>query len=176
MSDFFEPPPDPDDNPAPGTLGDAPAPAEEIAELRAILDQQQTVLVAIDEALAKIIDARTGKIARAPWCYHDPPQPGEGEDELTVWVSWWNASYAPLQTKNQIPPCWGLHGGLAAEIATLYHTWRRAFHDAKATAEAAQTWHDRWLPGFLHRMELWCSDECRRGQHREPVSARRHTD
>jgi len=44
--------------------------------------------------------------------------------------------------------------------------WRAAFVDPKASPDAAQNWHDRWLPGFMQRRDTWCHKDCRNGTHR----------
>ena len=87
---------------------------------------------------------------------------------LATWVAWWNLRYAPLEHTRRIPYCWPEHGGLAAEIATLAFSWHRAFNDAKANHDAAQMWHDRWLPGFHQRMRQWIPTDCFDGTHKEP--------
>lgn len=131
----------------------------ELATLRETVEQQHRALEAIDSALAKLIDTREGTISPVPWCYHEPP-PMKDVDVLRTWVAWWNLRYAPIQHTARIPDCWEQHGGLAAEIATLVHTWQRAFNDAKANTDLAQMWHDRWLPGFLQRMHTWAPADC----------------
>ena len=140
---------------------------ERLAQAEIDLAAQHEVLQELVDQISALVDEDTGQAKAKPWCYHPPPEVPEGEDELTVWVSWFNENYDPTQKKNRIPECWALHGGLAAEIATLYHSWRRAFLHPKARPDDAQQWHDRWLPGFLHRMDTWCTDECRRGAHRD---------
>ena len=67
----------------------------------------------------------------------------------------------------RIPYCWAEHGGLAAEIATLAFSWQRAFNDVKANYDAAQMWHDRWLPGFQQRMRQWIPTDCFDGTHKD---------
>ena len=138
----------------------------EVAELRDQLGQQARAIEALDGVLGKLVDVRDGTLVPAPWCYHEPP-PLKGVDVLPTWVAWWNLRYAPQEHGKLIPYCWQEHGGLAAEIATLATCWQRAFHDAKANSDAAQMWHDRWLPGFLQRMRTWVPADCFDGTHKE---------
>ena len=138
----------------------------ELANLRQHIALQDAAIEALDVALAKVIDVRDGTLRPAPWCYHEPP-PMKNVDVLQTWVAWFNLRYAPLEHHKQIPYCWQEHGGLAAEIATIVHAWRRAFNDAKANTDGAQMWHDRWLPGFLLRMRTWVPADCFDGSHRE---------
>ena len=142
----------------------------ELADLRDLVAKQTRAIEAIDGVLGKLVDVRSGTLRPAPWCYHTPP-PADGVDVLPTWVAWWNLRYAPHDRTKQIPYCWPEHGGLAAEIATLAHAWRKAFDDAKANTDAAQMWHDRWLPGFLHRMRTWAPADCFDDNHKPHPSA-----
>ena len=143
----------------------------EVASLRDLLAAQGRAIEAVDSALAKLIDAREGKLLPASWCYHQPP-PMKNVDVLPTWVAWFNLRYVPQEHTKQIPYCWEQHGGLAAEIATLAYGWQKAFDDVKANSDAAQMWHDRWLPGFLQRMRMWAPADCFDGSHRESADRR----
>lgn len=141
----------------------------EVATLRDLIGKQNRAIEAIDGVLDKLIDARDSTLKPAPWCYHLPP-PARDVDILPTWVAWWNLRYAPPEHTKRIPYCWEQHGGLAAEIATLAYTWRKGFDDVKANSDAAQMWHDRWLPGFLQRMRSWVPVDCFDGIHKEDRS------
>jgi len=178
MTDFFDDPMgEPPDffgtpaSPSPGTAGDVGALRRELATLRDLVQSQSRAIEAIDGVLAQLIDTRDGQLLPAPWCYHDPP-PMNDVDVLPTWVAWFNLRYAPLDPTKHIPYCWAEHGGLAAEVATLAYSWRKAFNDVKANHDAAQMWHDRWLPGFLQRIRTWAPGECFDGAHKEPRPAR----
>lgn len=160
--DFFGRPPDQPE----GGAGRISALRRDVTDLRERIDQQNRAIEAIDGVLAKLVDLREGQLQPAPWCYHQPP-PFENVDVLPTWVAWWNLRYGPQEHTKRIPDCWEQHGGLAAEVATLAFTWQRAFHDTKANTDAAQMWHDRWLPGFLQRMTSWVPADCFDGDHRE---------
>lgn len=157
--DFFGPPP----SGAGG--GDIASVHRELATLRELVHSQSRAIEAIDGVLARLVDTREGQLRPAPWCFQDPP-PVEGVDILPTWVGWFNLRYVPIDQTKQIPYCWAEHGGLAAEVATLAFTWRKAFDDVKANHDGAQMWHDRWLPGFLQRMRSWAPGECFDGSHR----------
>ena len=137
----------------------------QVASLRDLITSQARAIEAIDEVMSKLVDVRDGSVRPAKWTYHQPP-PVEGVDVLPTWVGWFNLRYAPLDHTKQIPWCWEEHGGLAAEIATLAFAWRKAFDDVKANHDAAQMWHDRWLPGFLSRMRWWIPADCFDGTHK----------
>jgi hypothetical protein len=162
--------------PAPDFFGSAPSGLggrDEVAELRRevttlrdMLGAQGRAVEAIDAALSKLLDTREGRLQPAPWCYHEPP-PMKNVDVLRTWVAWFNLRYAPQEHAKRIPYCWEQHGGLAAEIATVAFAWQKAFDDVKANTDAAQMWHDRWLPGFLQRMKGWAPADCFDGSHRD---------
>ena len=170
--DFFGTPAGPAD-PTPGGGSDGVADLRrQLASLRELVTSQARAIEAIDQVMSKMVDLRDSKPRPAPWTYHEPP-PVEGVDILPTWVGWFNLHYAPLDHTKQIPWCWAEHGGLAAEIATLAFAWRTAFDDVKANHDAAQMWHDRWLPGFLSRMRWWTPADCFDGTHKPNRPAQR---
>lgn len=169
-----EPPPDPLDlengppepslptasrgtNPPAG--GSAETVENRLVNLEKTIDKLVNQVVAHAEILSEDDGSRVDK--PAAWLHTDPPP-----ESLPEWVVWFNEMYAPTQTINAIPKCWADHPGLLAELSTLWWTWRLAFIGRKATAEAAQNWHDRWLPGFQSRMGRWVTKECLLGRHR----------
>lgn len=154
--------------------GEVAALRREVAALREVVQQQSRAIESIDEVLGQLVDLRSGFLHRAPWCYHEPP-PVEDVDVLPTWVAWFNLRYAPQEHGKRIPYCWEEHGGLAAEIATLAVAWQRAFADVKANSDAAQMWHDRWLPGFLQRLHQWVPADCFDGAHKQDRAARRRS-
>ena len=94
---------------------------------------------------------------------------GDIEDEATfpVWVAWLGSHYVIPETgKSIVYDCWAKHDAVVAELATLWQVWRAAFVDPKASPDAAQNWHDRWLPGFMQRRDTWFHKDCRNGTHR----------
>jgi len=137
----------------------------ELATLRDLVHSQTRAIEAMDGVLFQLVDIREGQLLPAPWCYHEPP-PAKDVDVLPTWVAWFNLRYAPLDPTKRIPFCWAEHGGLAAEVATLAFGWRKAFDDVKANHDAAQMWHDRWLPAFLQRMRTWAPGGCFDGTHK----------
>lgn len=146
-------------------LGELADVRRQLVSLRDLVHSQSRAIEAIDEVMGKLVDVREAKVRPAPWCFHEPP-PVEDVDILLTWVAWFNLRYAALDHTKQIPYCWHEHGGLAAEVATLAFSWRKAFDDVKANHDAAQMWHDRWLPGFLSHMRWWAPAECFDGTHK----------
>ena len=102
--------------------------------------------------------------ARWPWFVL-----GDIEDDASfpVWVAWLGSHYVMPETGQSIVyDCWAKHDAVVAELATLWQVWRAAFVDPKASPDAAQNWHDRWLPGFMQRRDTWFHKDCRNGTHR----------
>ena len=70
--------------------------------------------------------------------------------ELGDWVDWIRHRY-PLARR--IPDCWAEHPELVEELTALWLAWQAAYVERDAPLTAAAEWHDRWLPGVLHRLE-----------------------
>ena len=127
-----------------------------ISRLRHDLDRlaHETTDTAMD-LLARIDDVtETSSLGRVPtsWCWRDLGPQGQEElwRELGSWVGWIRARY-PLARK--IPECWDQHPELVEELTALWLAWQLAYQIPDAPLTAAADWHDRWLPGVLHRLE-----------------------
>lgn len=70
--------------------------------------------------------------------------------ELSSWVNWIRCRY-PLARK--VPACWSEHPEVVEELTALWLAWQYAYEERDAPLTAAADWHDRWLPGVLHRLE-----------------------
>jgi hypothetical protein len=99
------------------------------------------------------------------WCWRSIGAHSADElwRQLTEWVVWIRSRY-PLARR--IPPCWAEHPEFVEELTALYLAWQHAYEDNNAPLTAAADWHDRWLPGLLHRLEhgpfaLDCTNEHR---------------
>jgi hypothetical protein len=61
----------------------------------------------------------------------------------------------------EIPSCWPNHPEAVWELSTLHAEWQRIYGDEDARELAgALTWHERWLPGALGRLQkaIRCDD------------------
>jgi hypothetical protein len=81
-------------------------------------------------------------------------------NQLDAWTSWLRHRH-PLARK--ILACWAQHRELVEELTALWLAWQHAYQQPDAPLTAAADWHDRWLPGLLHRLEhgpfaLDCAD------------------
>ena len=87
-----------------------------------------------------------------PWCWRDIGREASIEltAQLSEWVAWVRSRY-PLARK--IPDCWAKHPETVEELTALWLAWQAAYQDNNAPFTAAADWHDRWLPGFLSRIE-----------------------
>ncbi|GAA3561190.1 hypothetical protein GCM10022222_51190 [Amycolatopsis ultiminotia] len=100
----------------------------------------------------------------APPAAEDPEH--ESETPLFTiahFVQYYNQVYTgrPGSRAVAIPDCWLDHPGLLAELATLTYTWREAHLGKHANVRDAQNWHDRWRPGFAHRLATeWTHPHC----------------
>lgn len=154
--------------------------AQLIARLRRDLDEfthEATDIVA--DLLARIDDLEaeaqnsTGPRAGRPaaWCWRTLGPHGTQElwAQLTAWVDWLRARY-PLARR--IPDCWSQHPEIVEELTALWLAWTAAYETTDPPLTAAADWHDRWLPGLLHRLEHGpFALDCTNGHHARPATA-----
>jgi hypothetical protein len=131
--------------------------AQLIARLRRDLDQlANDATDTIADLLARLEDLETlgGNTAAsaAAWCWRDlgPHAQTELMNQLEPWVGWLRQRY-PLARK--IPASWATHPELVEELTALWLAWQGAYQQPDAPLTGAADWHDRWLPGLLHRLE-----------------------
>jgi hypothetical protein len=141
--------------------------AQLLARLRRDLDQlanEATDTIAGLLARFEDLESRAGAPAASPaaWCWRDLGTHAHTElmDQLEAWTAWLRHRY-PLTRK--IPGCWAQHPELVEELTALWLAWQGAYQQPDPPLTAAADWHDRWLPGVLHRLEhgpfaLDCSD------------------
>lgn len=150
--------------------------AQLISRLRHDLDQLASEItdayadiLARFEALEDRPSARP--VAPAAWCWRALSDQAAEElwTQLKEWVAWIRCRY-PLAKK--LPPCWPEHPEVVEELTALWLAWQAAYEQPDAQPTAAADWHDRWLPGALHRLEhgahaINCSDT----HHPRPLAA-----
>jgi hypothetical protein len=131
--------------------------AQLIARLRRELDQlahDATDTIAGLLARLEDLETRAGAPAASPaaWCWRDlgPHAQAELMDQLDSWTAWLRHRY-PLARR--IPGCWTRHPEVVEELTALWLAWQGAYQQPDAPLTAAADWHDRWLPGLLHRLE-----------------------
>jgi hypothetical protein len=131
--------------------------AQLIAALRTDLDQlahEATDTIAGLLTRLEHLETRADSPATspAPWCWRDlgPHAQTELMNQLDTWTAWLRHRY-PLARK--IPGCWAAHPELVEELTALWLAWQQAYEQPDAPLTAAADWHDRWLPGLLHRLE-----------------------
>jgi hypothetical protein len=145
--------------------------AEALAQLRRRVDELAeeatesiaTLLLRL-EAAEERSDGGRGRSPQG-WCWrHLGPHAVETLTvELTGWVDWLRCRY-PLARR--IPACWADHPEIVEELTALWLAWQAAYTEPDPPLTAAADWHDRWLPGVLHRLEhgpfaLACGEEHR---------------
>ena len=142
--------------------------AEALSRLRIDLDELASELTDSVMDIRERLDQRESPdVISTPraWSWRDLGPRAEEElwSQLRAWVSWIRHRY-PLAKR--IPPCWAEHPEIVEELTALWLAWQQAYEVPEAPLTAASDWHDRWLPGVLHRMEhgpfaLNCSQEHR---------------
>jgi hypothetical protein len=105
-----------------------------------------------------------------PWALNSltESQAREVLEQLDRFVTHYNSTYA-VRDVELILGCWPAHPGLVHELASLYGSWVVAFQSGLSSADLTSIWHDRWLPGFQHRLVKWqgaTTERCRPGLHR----------
>jgi hypothetical protein len=154
------------------------AQAQAISQLRRDVDQFRSDLAdaiadtatrieSLEEAAQALPD---GKRAMA-WCWrYLGPQGSESLwRELNDWVGSIRSRY-PLARR--IPECWADHPEAVEELTALWLAWNAAYTERATPLTGAIDWHDRWLPGVLHRLEHGAfALDCDRGHQIRPASA-----
>jgi hypothetical protein len=73
--------------------------------------------------------------------------------DLREWVETFLRPHYPGYMA-EVRPCWPNHPEAVWELSTLRAEWQRIYSDEEARDLAgALTWHDRWLPGILARLQ-----------------------
>jgi hypothetical protein len=128
--------------------------AQTLSQLRRDLDRVASELAdTYADVLSKLNDLSSGRTAASsPWSWRNigPNARRELSAELRQWVRWIRGRY-PLA--KQIPICWEDHPEVVEELTALWLAWQAAYEERDASLTAAADWHDRWLPGVLHRLE-----------------------
>lgn len=130
--------------------------AQLISELRRDLNELANITTDTTadflSRLEEVQDASGAPRTPSAWCWRTlgPEAKKALWRELDDWVTWIRARY-PLARK--IPPCWTEHPEVVEELTALWLAWQYAYEERDAPLTAAADWHDRWLPGVLHRLQ-----------------------
>lgn len=155
--------------------------AQAISALRRDLDTLANDLADTLAAFSEHLDDLQTGAANSPpalgtaqvqaWCWKSLGPEGQKAllAELGDWVGWLRRRY-PLARK--IPPCWPQHPELVEELTALWLAWQAAYTGPDPPLTGAADFHDRWLPGLLHRLEHGPhATDCTAGHHPRPDSA-----
>ena len=170
--------PKPDDNSTdPATLGrlagSVGALSQQVADIRRQLDTTTRRLdkAEVDQLAARLadLDARFGEFAdtitdaldeaapRGPaaprWDTLDPDAYTAQLDALRAWVK---TILVPIYINGggyTLAGCWADHPQAAWELSWVAVAWRRAYVRRRPDLGLVAEWHDRWLPGVMHRIE-----------------------
>lgn len=89
-----------------------------------------------------------------PWFWLTMPELEREEklSEVSDWVETVLRPQYPGYIADQIRSCWPHHPEATWELAWLYQLWSAAYIGKRAVLRDAAEWHDRWMPGVLHRL------------------------
>jgi hypothetical protein len=105
------------------------------------------------EQLQDAIDKRQLAPPPAPWWCVDQAEARAMHAELREWVEAFLRRYYPAYAR-RLPPCWASHPEAVWELGNLHAEWQRIYADPdNRDLQGALTWHDRWLPGVLARLD-----------------------
>jgi hypothetical protein len=133
--------------------------AHQLSRLQRGVDQLSSeVTDIVADLLARLDDLEKQRLNPAlggtptSWCWRTLGPRGQEElwEQLTAWVDWIRARY-PLSRR--IPACWAEHPEIVEELTALWLAWVQAYETDDPPLTSAADWHDRWLPGVLHRIE-----------------------
>jgi len=132
--------------------------AEAIAQLRRAVEALETdttnaltdLMVRVEEAEDVASQPVAGSVSSWCWRYAGASAAESLWVELGDWVGWIRHRY-PLARR--IPECWADHPEVVEELTALWLAWQAAYVERDAPLTGAAEWHDRWLPGVLHRLE-----------------------
>jgi hypothetical protein len=155
--------------------------AEAISQLRRDLDQLASeVTDAVADLVTRLelestedstINSSREQAGVTAWCWRDLGLEASESlwHELSDWVAWIRHRY-PLAKR--VPACWPEHPEIVEELTALWLAWNSAYSERDAPLTGAIDWHDRWLPGLLHRLEHGVfALNCGHDHHERPSSA-----
>ena len=108
----------------------------------------------LTEQLDEAIEAHRLKPPPAPyWVGLPEPEFRAQITELREWVETFLRSHYP-EYVSVLRPCWTAHPAAVWELSTLRAEWLRIYDREKDRELAgALTWHERWFPGVLARIQ-----------------------
>ena len=132
--------------------------AETIAQLRRAVEALEgettdglaDLVMRVEELEDGSAQPAAGTVSNWCWRYAGESATESLWKELGDWVDWIRRRY-PLFRR--IPDCWADHPEIVEELTALWLAWQAAYVERDAPLTAAAEWHDRWLPGVLHRLE-----------------------
>jgi hypothetical protein len=121
-----------------------------------IKDGTRDLVAQFDELAAQVSDALDAVAPRglaAPrWDNLDPAARGRQLAALTAWVEkilipgWVDGGGYELAA------CWARHEQTLWELGAIWARWRQTYDRDRPDLALALEWHDRWLPGAMHRI------------------------
>jgi hypothetical protein len=120
----------------------------ELATAASVTELAATV-AALQEALAALSEEEEN--ARWSWFELSPDEATKALSKLDPWVRTILARHGKVLA--QLRPCWWQHPLVVEELLVLSQLWHKTYRGKKASPEKAADWHEKWLPGWLERVE-----------------------
>jgi hypothetical protein len=93
--------------------------------------------------------------AAPSWAGLDPEARAARLAALAAWV---DGFLIPNYRPEGLRSCWAAHMAAVWELSTLHAEWERIYDRKHPELAGALTWHDRWLPGAVSRLEKILKD------------------
>jgi hypothetical protein len=150
------------------TLADLASRLAAVSELVTEHGEQLDGVAELSEMVQGLADVVTGGAAGADgqtggsmkerprtWCWTSIGDDAEASAKMAE-LTWWVTEVLTVEysdyTRKIMLPCWNRHRAVVWELTVLYNEWQTSFlYDKRGTRDACD-WHDRWLPGVLHRL------------------------
>lgn len=126
----------------------------ELAQVRRDHEELIAVLEGMTSGSAGASDAGDGEQAAETVCCAWADQAdADAWNALMDWADWLCATYQTAEPF--LAECWPRHAGVVEDLAGLKLAWDHAVSGCAEAewgpTETLEYWHDRYLPGFIHR-------------------------
>lgn len=89
--------------------------------------------------------------AAIDWTRLDDAERKRAMADLSEWVT---GVLMPSYPSCGLRDCWPNHPQAVIELSNIWQEWRHAYHRKRPDLALALSWHDRWMPGALARIEV----------------------
>ncbi len=127
---------------------------KQLTELAPAADEL-AALVQDGDSGGPALDAKGDDEKTLPFCWGDASLE-ERADQVLALARWIKDLLKPRYPQRTaiIRACWPLHPTAVEELSWLRGEWYAATREEGARYRDLGDWHDRWLPGVLHRFQV----------------------